>query len=180
MRKLGYYIARGIYSIIAKRLPIAHAIGGKTGMRLRAWCAKRMLANCGKNICVEPNVVFSRQCSLGDNSGIGPDCMLNGPVIIGSSVMMGPQCLFFTSNHEFGRTDIPMAEQGLKEAKPIVIDDDVWLGARVIVLPGVHIGKGAIVGAGSVVTKDVPSYAIVAGNPARLISMRKHEDKPGE
>ena len=66
-----------------------------------------------------------------------------------------------------------MCQQGYYEEKPIVIGDDVWIGGHVIVLPGVHIGTGAIVGAGAVVTKDVPDYAVVGGNPARIIKSRK-------
>ena len=76
-------------------------------------------------------------------------------------------------NHAFDRTDIPMNQQGFTPEKPIVIEDDVWIGARVIILPGVHIGTGAVVGAGAVVTKDVPDYAVVGGNPARILKMRK-------
>jgi maltose O-acetyltransferase len=66
-----------------------------------------------------------------------------------------------------------MNKQGIDVERPIVIDDDVWIGARVIILPGVHIGTGAVIGAGAVVTKDVPAYAVVGGNPARVIKMRK-------
>ena len=86
---------------------------------------------------------------------------------------MGPECIIYTRNHAFSRTDIPMREQGFSEEKPVYIGDDVWIGGRVTILPGVHIGKGAIVGAGAVVTKDVPEYSIVGGNPAKIIRFRK-------
>ena len=66
-----------------------------------------------------------------------------------------------------------MWQQGFTEVDPIVIEDDVWIGARVIILKGVTIGKGSIIGAGSVVTKDVEPYSIVGGNPAKLIRKRK-------
>ena len=66
-----------------------------------------------------------------------------------------------------------MNRQGLSAPKPIIIGDDVWIGTCSIVLPGVKIGKGSVVGAGSVVTKDVPDYCVVAGNPARIIKQRK-------
>jgi maltose O-acetyltransferase len=65
-----------------------------------------------------------------------------------------------------------MVEQGYEGTRPIVIEDDVWIGARVTILGGVNIGTGAVIGAGSVVTKNVPPYAIVAGNPAKLIRYR--------
>ena len=62
-----------------------------------------------------------------------------------------------------------MRLQGYLKPQPVVIEDDVWIGARVIFLPGVRVGRGAIVGAGAVVTKDVPDYALVVGNPARVV-----------
>ena len=70
---------------------------------------------------------------------------------------------------------LPMCEQGYQDEKPIIIGDDVWIGGHVIVLPGVHVGNGAILAAGAVVTKDVPEYAIVGGNPARVIKYRNGE-----
>ena len=79
----------------------------------------------------------------------------------------------YSRNHAFDRIDIPMCEQGYLPEKTIVISDDVWIGGHVIILPGVHIGNGAIVGAGAVVTKDVPQYAIVGGNPAKVIKYRR-------
>ena len=65
-----------------------------------------------------------------------------------------------------------MMQQGFDTERPVTIDDDVWIGDRVLILAGVHVGKGAIIGAGAVVTKDVPPYAIVGGNPAHIIRMR--------
>ena len=66
-----------------------------------------------------------------------------------------------------------MNEQGATQPKKIIIEDDVWLGSRVIVLPGVTIGKGSIIGAGTVLTKSVPPYSIVAGNPGKIVRNRK-------
>ena len=81
----------------------------------------------------------------------------------------------FTSNHRTDRIDIPMGAQGFTETKPIVIGDDVWIGARVINLPGVHIGNGAVIGAGAVVTNNVPDYEVWGGNPARFLKSRLKE-----
>lgn len=86
--------------------------------------------------------------------------------------MMGPDVIIITGNHEFNRIDIPMRDQGETRPESVVIDDDVWIGTRSIILPGVHIEKGAIIGAGAVVTKDVPEYAVVGGNPAKVIKYR--------
>ena len=59
-----------------------------------------------------------------------------------------------------------MCRQGLTRPRPVIIEDDVWIGTKVIILPGVHIGKGSVIGAGAVVTKNIPAYSIAAGNPA--------------
>jgi len=90
--------------------------------------------------------------------------------------MMGPDVMIYTQNHRFDRIDIPMIEQGNTEPKPVVIEDDVWIAARSIILPGVTIGKGAVIAAGAVVTKDVPPYTVVGGVPARKIKLRIEED----
>jgi maltose O-acetyltransferase len=88
--------------------------------------------------------------------------------------MMAEEVLFLGGGHQFKRLDIPMGHQPSLPKSPLLIDDDVWIGARAMILPGCqHIGKGVIIGAGSVVTKDVPDYAIVGGNPARVIKYRK-------
>jgi maltose O-acetyltransferase len=113
-----------------------------------------------------------RLIEIGDNSGIGVDCRVPHNIRIGNDVMMGPDVLIFRRNHSFDDVDIPMRLQGYKDTLPVVIEDDVWLGARVIILPGIRIGKGAIIGAGAVVTKDVPPYAVCAGNPATVKRFR--------
>ena len=91
----------------------------------------------------------------------------------GDNVMMGPECLLFTRNHRIGSTEIPINKQGYDGLQPIIIGNDVWIGARVIILPGVQISDGAVIGAGSVVTYNVDSYDVVAGNPAKLIRKRE-------
>lgn len=85
---------------------------------------------------------------------------------------MGPECIIYARNHAHERIDIPMIDQGFENEKPVTIEDDVWIGGRVTILPGVTVHQGAILGAGSVVTKDVPPYAIVGGNPAEIIRFR--------
>jgi maltose O-acetyltransferase len=77
-----------------------------------------------------------------------------------------------TRNHAFVDTSRPMRDQGAGEISPVTISDDVWIGMRVIILPGVTIGRGAIIGAGAVVTKDVPPYCVAVGNPARVVRNR--------
>jgi maltose O-acetyltransferase len=86
---------------------------------------------------------------------------------------MGPEVIVLTVSHKYDRLDIPMRQQGHNKPEPVIIGDDVWIGTRAIIMPGISVGKGAIIGASSVVTKDVPEYAIVCGNPAKVVKSRK-------
>lgn len=87
--------------------------------------------------------------------------------------MMGPEVTIMTSSHNTLRTDIPMCKQGYLPKEKVIIKNDVWIGKRVVIMPGVTIGNGVIIGACAVVTKDVPDYAVVAGVPAKIIKYRK-------
>ncbi len=87
-------------------------------------------------------------------------------------MMMGPDVIILSNNKVFNSRLLPMCYQGRTEDNTLVIGNDVWIGARVIIMPGVHVGRGAILGAGAVVTKDVPKYTIVAGNPAQIVKKR--------
>lgn len=102
----------------------------------------------------------------------GVTLICSGGLTIGSHVMMAPGVRIVTNGHGNERTDVLMRDQGIYE-KPVRIGDDVWLGANVVVLPGVTVGRGAIIAAGSVVTKDVPEYALMGGVPAKLIRYRE-------
>lgn len=111
---------------------------------------------------------------------IGSGCRINEntyieSAMIGKDVLIAPGVCLLSRMHSYSRIDIPMSLQGYEEEKPIKICDDVWLGRNVVVLPGVTIGKGAIVAACAVVTKDVGDYAIVGGVPAELIKYRNSE-----
>jgi maltose O-acetyltransferase len=91
--------------------------------------------------------------------------------------MMGPEVLIYTRNHSTSRIDIPMIEQGDTDIAPVIIEDDVWIGARVIILPGVTVGSGSVLGAGAVVSRDVPPYAVVVGNTGRVVRYRNAPPK---
>ena len=144
---------------------------------IRSFFASMFLAKSGVNIDIQKCTRFSHFCELGNNSGIGEGSRLYGKVLIGDDVMMGPQCWIYTQNHEFRYLDKPMRQQGPQREEPVVIGNDVWIGSRVTILPGVHVGNGVIIGAGAVVSKDVPDYAIVGGNPARILKYR-NKNKP--
>ena len=142
------------------------------GRYLRVFFAKGFIS-CGQRVNIERGARFSRKVTLGDYSGIGINAQIGGRVIIGKYVLMGPDVLILHRNHGFERLDIPMFFQDYSDEKTNIIEDDVWIGARVIIMPGVKLGKGSVIGAGSVVTKDVEPFAIVAGNPAQFIRSRK-------
>lgn len=110
---------------------------------------------------------------IGDYSSVNPFCSLNGcgGLVIGSHVRIASHSVIVSSSHRFDDILVPIHEQGV-EVKSTIIGDDVWIGAHSVILGGVQIGSHSIVGAGSVVTKDVPDYAIVVGSPARIIRMR--------
>ena len=105
---------------------------------------------------------------IGDYTRIGLHNTVIGPVSIGSHVNLAQGITVTALNHNFTDPHLRIDEQGIS-TKPVVIADDVWIGANAVILPGVTIGRHAVVAAGAVVTKDVPDYCIVTGVPARII-----------
>ena len=114
---------------------------------------------------------------VGNNSAIGAYSFLGaqGGITIGDDVIMGPRVSFHAENHRYEDPHIPIRLQG-ETRKGIEVEDDCWIGAGAIILDGVRIGSGAVVAAGSIVTKDVPAFAIVAGSPARIIKQRNEAE----
>jgi len=167
------YLCRIIYEIIAIHLPKSNIkYIGKYFKIIRVFLAKNYIKYSGKNINIQKGAIFGPSLSIGDKSMVGINCVLGDKVEIGSNVMMGPQCYIYTRNHKHNKTDVPMIEQGYEEEKHVIIGNDVWIGSRVTILPGIHIGNGVIIGASSVVTHDIPDYVIAAGNPAKIVKKR--------
>ncbi len=163
-----------LYQIFGMHLPVSRRF--PLAKKIRGFFGRRILTYCGKNVNIERGAYFTPSVSIGDHSGIGVNCELNGgsaPITIGNNVMMGPEAIIYTSQHNFERTDIPMQMQGVAKCAPVKIGNDVWIGRRVIIMQGIEIGDGAIIGANAIVTHDVPPYAVVGGVPARIIKMRK-------
>jgi acetyltransferase-like isoleucine patch superfamily enzyme len=105
---------------------------------------------------------------IGHHSFIGLSSVIIGPVSIGHHVMLAQHVVVSGLNHGYQNIHTPISQQQC-QVKPIVIEDGCWIGANSVITAGVHIGKHAVVAAGSVVTKDVPPFSVVAGNPARLL-----------
>lgn len=116
---------------------------------------------------------------IGNHTIVGLSNTIIGPVEIGNNVMMAQHVVISGLNHGYADIDVPPSDQPVVTSK-ITVCDDVWIGANSVITAGVRIGKHAVVGGGSVVTKDVPDYAIVAGNPAKLIKQYNFQTKNWE
>ncbi len=143
----------------------------------RVLLARRIFKRCGERVVIGRGAVFGtgHLLELGDDSAINRDCWIANDTVIGNDVMMGPRVTVLSSAHEFSDTSRPMREQGASQRRPVRIGDDVWIGTQSILLPDVHVGSHSIIGAGSVVTRDVEPWSVLAGNPARLIRKRRPE-----
>lgn len=115
---------------------------------------------------------------FGSRCWVGPFCYLdgNGGLQVGDDVMIGPHACIYTANHRFDDRDRPIASQGLCFA-PVIVGDDVWIGSQATILAGVEIGRGAVIAAGAVVTRNVEAYTVAAGVPARPIGKRGAQEK---
>ena len=138
-----------------------HVVGVRLGCGAAVFmdCFWYFYRSFGRNpqpMSVGEHTIINRRCALDGRGGLR----------IGSNVSLSPEVMLITSNHRKDDPDFAVEDQ------PIVIEDYVWVGSRATVLPGVTIGKGAVVAAGAVVTKDVPPYAVVGGVPAKVIGER--------
>ena len=171
-------IGKILYHVIGKRMPLSGAKVSFGARRFRQFCAHLMLDDCGEWVNIDRNVSFAYDLKLGHGAGIGANCQIPSGVTIGRQGMIGIDVLMFTNEHRHDDITVPMGLQGRTEIEPIVIGDDVWIGSRSLIMKGVHIGNGAIVAAGSVVTRDVPPYEIWGGNPAHFLKSRlPHPDQ---
>lgn len=149
--------------------------GYRIGYKLRYWCVRHLLKKCGIGVIVKDYCYFGNgtRLKVGDHSQLGSHARLNGAISIGSDVVMGPDVVMMATSHAFDSLDLPIRLQGAEPERPIVIGDDCWIGTRVIILPGVHLGRQCVVGAGAVVTHSFPDRCIVGGVPARIIRKRE-------
>lgn len=142
---------------------------------LRGSLYKRFFKSVGKNFKVHENTIIKRPSfiSIGDNIMFNQFCYITGAdgLSIGDNVMIGPGVKITTSSHSFEFTDIPMIEQEIVN-KSIIIENDVWIGFNSVILGGVKVEKGSIIGASSLVNKNIQGYSIFGGVPAKFIKRR--------
>lgn len=147
---------------------------------------KNAFADCGKNVRLGAkcsfagieNIYVGTDVSFGEGTRI---LSTRANIIIGNHVMFAPNVTIISGNHRIDligkyMSEVSDAEKTKDNDKDIIIDDDVWIGANSVILSGVHINRGSVVAAGSIVTKDVPPYAIVGGNPAKVIRYRFEDE----
>ncbi|WP_396170082.1 sugar O-acetyltransferase [Flavobacterium sp.] len=130
---------------------------------------QELIPNAGTNLYIEPPFFcdYGYNISCGDNVYFNVNCVVldGAKVTIGSNVFFAPGVQIYTANHPLDAE----SRKTVENAFPITIGDDCWIGGNSIILPGINIGKGCVIGAGSVVTKDIPDNSLAVGNPAKVI-----------
>ena len=144
------------------------------------WARKRAAfymktMSCGACFYAHTGVImlYPQNITIGNNVSLNRNTMITAKakVSIGNDVIIGPNVIINSGNHKTSNTKLPIRKQG-HELTPIIIEDDVWIGANAVVLAGTTLGKGSVIGAGAVVTKNIEPYSIVGGVPAHQISIR--------
>jgi galactoside O-acetyltransferase len=172
----GAVVEKGVSFHYAERIRIgAHArIAGNAVLRANTEHPNGV--SVGRRTSILENVLINANRGsvvVGNDSWLGPFCLLygNGDIRIGDGVLIAGHTSINTVSHHAERVDIPISEQGT-EIAPVVIHDDVWIGLNAVILQGVTIGRGAIIGAGAVVTRDIPAWSVVCGVPAKVVRSR--------
>lgn len=152
---------------------------GKVVRRLHMLWLMPLFRSHGRSFRFDPRGVYTYgTISVGDNVNLGMGATMIAAlseIMIGSNVIFGPEVMVIGGGHNMETVGLPMAS--VHEKRPgddlgVVFEDDIWVGARAIILRGVTVGRGSVIGAGAVVTSDVPRYAIVVGCPARVLRFR--------
>ena len=138
-------------------------------------CARGSAISIGAHSSVAAGACVQGNVHIGENCSVQMYTILCGykeaSITIGQGVRIAAHCMMVSANHRFDDPDRPIRTQGMHYG-PIVIEDDVWVASRVNIMAGVTVGKGSVLAAGAVVTKDVPPYSIMAGVPAKCIGKR--------
>lgn len=160
------------YYLFSSRLPSSWWPGGKLFNKLRIFSLKRLI-RIGNNVKIQKGVYIGN----GNHISIGNNCQINeftrlDNVEIGNNVMIARECISIGKMHASKSVDVPMINQGVVKVNKTIIEDDVWLGLRVVIMPGVTIKEGCIIAAGAIVTKNTEKFCVYGGVPAKLIRRR--------
>lgn len=162
----------------AWKLFILGSIPGNIGKKMRKLLLLKEFGECGENPTILERFVVDNPKGLfiGDNFICNRGCHINagGTVRIGNDVLLGPGTKIWSVNHRFGDLSIPIGRQGYVHAE-VIIGDGVWVGANVFIAPGVNIGERSVIGACSVLTRSVPPFSMVVGNPGKVIKTFKDD-----
>jgi len=174
---MGSLISRTVWGIRHPRSAwsIIHWKVSSFLIRRRGWLLRLDGGHVGTGVLIQPDVTIVGASGL----SMGNNCFINrgtwiwaaGTIKIGNNVIIGPYAVLVSGNHRYDSLDRPIKQQG-DILNPIVIEDDVWIGAHAVVLSGVTIGEGSVIGAAAVVTSDIPAYSVAVGIPARVIRSR--------
>jgi acetyltransferase-like isoleucine patch superfamily enzyme len=168
-----YFISGFIFRLFNRKLILSP--GAKIDPR--AFIARGGRLHIGKNSIIRAGSMLlpsGGEINIGQRSSLNQYVVINGEggVNIGDDVMISAFVSIFAANHHHERVDIPMSAQGMYSKGGVQIGDDVWIGTHAVILDGVKIGKGCVIAAGAVITKDVEPYSIMAGVPAKEIGRR--------
>ena len=175
-------IGRGVQITHGKHITCGKRVKFEDYAEIHGLCSEGLVfgndVTIGRGAMIRPSSYYGgdlgKGLEIGDNSSIGPDAYVgcSGKIVIGKNVMFGPKCSLFAENHNFADESKTIKSQGVNQ-KGIVIEDDCWIGSNVIILDGVHIGKGCVIGAGTLITKDIPDNSIVIDKRDKNIHSRK-------
>lgn len=173
-------IGKGVQIIHGKHITCGKRVKFEDYSEIHGLCSDGLVfgndVTIGRGVMIRPSSYYGgdlgKGLEIGDNSSIGPYAYVgcSGKIVIGKNVMFGPKCSLFAENHNFADEGKTIKSQGVNQ-KGIVIEDDCWIGSNVIILDGVHIGKGCVIGGGTLLTHDVPAGTVVIDR--RNKSMRK-------
>ena len=162
-------------SILKKLLVFHRNTNGLLGYGIRYGILKNLAQQCGDNVAVDVGVflINPEKMSFGSNVSINPMSYLTGTggLSIGDNVSIAHRVTIMTATHNYDNISVPIKQQGITY-KPVVIEDNVWIGANVVIVAGCTVHSGAIIGANSVVTKEVHSNEVWGGVPAKYIKKR--------
>ena len=152
-------------------------VGRNVEIDFRAFIARGGRVYLGEQTVIRAGAMLlpsSGSISIGKRTSINQYAIINGEggVTIGNSVMVAAFAGIFAGNHNFNDLTVPISEQGTNTKGGIHIEDDVWIGSHAVILDGVRIGRGSVIGAGAVVTRDVAPYSVMMGVPAQKVRSR--------